>query len=106
MTEEIYMAIDKNFDTKNLLNYLSKNQGDIELNNKNLDSYVTNSINYLRDNGYEHHDVFPTMDAAERFCNYMYGDKGHILEINSSSLKNLLMENFGNKKTSKGAHHE
>jgi O-glycosyl hydrolase len=100
MTQEVYMAVDKNFQIKDLLNYLSKNQNDIELNNKNLDSYVTNSINYLRDNGYEHHDVFPTMDAAERFCNYMYGDKGHILEINRNSLKGLLKENFSNKKPS------
>jgi O-glycosyl hydrolase len=100
MTQEVYLAVDKNFQIKDLLNYLSKNQNDIELNTKNLNSYVTKSISYLRDNGYENHDAFPTMDAAERFCNYMYGDKGHILEINSNSLRNLLKENFSNKKPS------
>jgi hypothetical protein len=97
MDNEIYIAVDKNFKTNELLSYLNEVNNHKVITKNNINDYANKSFNHLHEHGFKHHDAFKTLDAAERFCNYMYGDKGHIMEISRKGLKDFITAEFLSK---------
>lgn len=95
--KEVYLAVDKNFNNKELLNHIStlkKDEDDIK-------TFTNKVINHLSEFGFNDHDSFNNFDKANSFCNTMFGEDGHVLHVTSESLKGFIKANFFSKKLAK-----
>jgi hypothetical protein len=67
----IYLAVDKTLELKDLKQYL---EDSTRVDNMDV-------FDYLARFGFNNHDAFTDFDSANRFCELMFAENGHVLEV-------------------------